>query len=67
MENEEVEIEICGVVTNMCVISNAVMCKAILPEAKITINAELCASFVDELHEQALNVMESMQMNIIGR
>lgn len=67
MENEEVEIEICGVVTNMCVISNAVMCKAILPEAKITINSELCASFVDELHEQALNVMESMQMNIIGR
>lgn len=61
------EIELCGVVTNMCVISNAVLCKAILPEARIVINAGLCASFNDDLHEQALNVMESMQMDIINR
>lgn len=63
----EVEIELCGVVTNMCVISNAVMSKTILPEANIIINAPLCASFNDELHEQALNVMESLQMTVIGR
>lgn len=61
------EIEICGVVTNMCVISNAVICKTVLPEAKIIVNAELCASFNDSLHEQALNVMESMQMDVINR
>lgn len=64
-EKENLEIEICGVVTNMCVISNAVICKATLPESPITINSKLCASFDDDLHDQAINVMESMQMKII--
>ncbi len=63
--DEETEIEICGVVTNMCVISNAVICKAVLPEALITINSQLCASFDDNLHDEAIHVMESMQMKII--
>ncbi len=63
--NEETQIEICGVVTNMCVISNAVICKGVLPEALITINSELCASFDDNLHDEAINVMRSMQMQII--
>jgi nicotinamidase-related amidase len=61
------EIEICGVVTNMCVISNAIICKTTLPEARIIINAELCAAPDKDLHEQALNVMASMQMDIINR
>lgn len=61
------EIHLCGVVTNMCVISNAVIAKAALPEAKIVIHADLCASFNDELHEKALDVMESMQMDVINR
>ena len=64
-ENENLEIEICGVVTNMCVISNAVICKATLPESPITINSNLCASFDDVLHAKAIDVMESMQMKII--
>lgn len=61
------EVHLCGVVTNMCVISNAVIAKTALPEAKIVIHADLCASFVDELHDKALDVMESMQMEIVGR
>ena len=64
-ENENLEIEICGVVTNMCVISNAVICKATLPESPITINSNLCASFDDVLHAKAIDVMQSMQMKII--
>ena len=60
-------ITICGVVTNMCVISNAVIAKAALPESEIVIDASLCASFVPELHDKALDVMESMQMKIINR
>ena len=64
-ENENLEIEICGVVTNMCVISNAVICKATLPESPITINSKLCASFDDVLHAKAIDVMQSMQMKII--
>lgn len=65
--DEIVEVHICGVVTNMCVISNAVIAKTALPEAKIVIHADLCASFNEDLHNQALNVMEGMQMEIVGR
>lgn len=67
-EAEEIsEVHLCGVVTNMCVISNAVIAKTALPEAKIVIHADLCASFNEDLHNQALNVMEGMQMEIVGR
>lgn len=60
------EIEFIGVVTNMCVISNAVMAKVALPEARIIINAELCHGLTEELHNMALKVMQSMQMDIIN-
>lgn len=62
---EPCRIEIGGVVTNMCVISNAVIAKAALPEADIVINSELCASFDEHLHNAALSVMASMQMTVI--
>lgn len=58
-------VEFCGVVTNMCVISNAVIAKAALPEARILINEAACSSFDIELHYKALDVMESMQMDLI--
>lgn len=60
------EIEICGVVSNMCVISNAVIAKAALPEANIKILSKLCSSFDMDLHEAAMKVMESMQMEIVN-
>lgn len=62
---EPCQIEIGGVVTNMCVISNAVIAKAALPEADIVINSKLCASFDEHLHAAALSVMSSMQMTVI--
>ncbi|NCB28857.1 MAG: cysteine hydrolase family protein [Clostridia bacterium] len=61
------EILLVGVVTNMCVISNAVLLQSQWPEAQITIDASLCASFDDTLHEKALDIMESLQMHIIHR
>lgn len=59
-------IEICGVVTNMCVISNAVICKSALPESEIIIHGDLCASFDEDLHKKALDVMASMQMTVVN-
>lgn len=59
-------IEIVGLVTNICVISNAVIAKSALPEAQIIIHQHLCASFSKELHHQAINVMRSLQMVIEG-
>lgn len=61
------EIEICGVVTNMCVISVAVSLQSIAVNIPITVDASLCASFDDELHEKALDIMQGLQMNVINR
>ena len=57
-------ITLVGVVTNMCVISNAVIAKAACPEAEIIIKKDLVDSFDKELHAKAIDVMESMQMTI---
>ena len=61
---QELNIKVCGVVTNMCVISNAVVVKATAPEANITILEYLCASNDESLHKKAIDVMDSMQMDI---
>jgi nicotinamidase/pyrazinamidase len=61
------EIEIIGVVTNICVISNMVMLQAQYRDADIIVDASLCASFDDSLHEKALDVMEGLQGKIINR
>ncbi len=59
------EVELCGLVTNMCVVSNAVIAKAALPEARIIVDHKACMSFNESLHEQTLNVLAGMQMDII--
>ena len=61
------EIMVVGVVTNMCVLSNAVLMQAQWPEAQITVDAALCRSFDPVLHEKALDVMQGLQMTVINR
>ena len=61
------EIEMLGVVTNMCVISNAVTFQSQYTNAVITVDASLCASFDDRLHNEALDVLESLQVKVINR
>ncbi|GCD11695.1 cysteine hydrolase family protein [Clostridium tagluense] len=61
------EIEIIGIVTDKCVISNAISFQTAFPNAEITIDASCCASNDDDLHEKALDIMESLQMKIINR
>lgn len=65
-ENIE-EIELVGVVTNICVISNVVMFQSQYRNADIIVDARLCASFDDGLHEKALDVMEGLQVKVINR
>lgn len=60
------EIELVGVCTDICVISNALILKAQFPEVKITVDASCCAGVTPELHEAALKVMRSCQINVIG-
>ena len=60
------EIELIGVCSDICVISNALILKAQFPETKITVDASCCAGVTPELHEAALKVMRSCQINVIG-
>jgi nicotinamidase-related amidase len=59
------EIELCGVCTDICVISNALILKAQYPEIKITVDSKCCAGTTPEAHEAALTVMKSCQINVI--
>lgn len=61
------EIELVGVVTNICVISNVVLFQSQYRDADIIVDASLCASFDDYLHEKALDVIEGLQGKVINR
>ncbi|MBQ8001309.1 MAG: cysteine hydrolase [Ruminococcus sp.] len=60
------EIEIIGVCTDICVVSNALILKACFPEINITIDASCCAGVTPESHQAALATMKSCQINVIG-
>lgn len=58
------EIEICGVCTDICVVSNALALKMALPNVKIAVDAKCCAGVTPESHEAALLTMKSCQIEI---
>ncbi len=60
------EVELVGLCTDICVISNALLIKALLPEVKITVNASCCAGVTPESHKIALNAMKMCQINVIN-
>lgn len=57
-------IELCGLVSSICVISNAVIAKAACPEAEIVVNGALTSGADTELHEKALDVMRGLQITV---
>jgi len=59
------EIELIGLCTDICVISNALILKAFLPEMKITVDGKCCAGVTPESHQNALEAMKMCQVNII--
>ena len=60
------EIEIIGVCTDICIVSNALILKATFPEIPITVDASCCAGTTPEMHKKALDVMESCQIKVIN-
>ena len=60
-------VELCGLVSHICVLSNAVMVKAALPNARITVDARLTASYDPALHEKALDVLEGIHIAVTHR
>ena len=64
-DNDIEEIELIGLCTDICVISNALLIKAFLPEVKITVDSKCCAGVTPESHKNALEAMKMCQINII--
>lgn len=65
-ETEAIEsIELAGVCTDICVVSNALLIKAMLPEVPVSVDAGCCAGVTPEAHEAALVTMKSCQIDVI--
>lgn len=60
------EIELVGLVSSICVISNALLIKAYWPEAKITVDAACTAGVSDDDYKASLCVMRMCHINIIN-
>ncbi|MBQ3199693.1 MAG: cysteine hydrolase [Firmicutes bacterium] len=61
------QIELCGLVSNICVLSNAILAKTAQPEAEIIVDAKATASFDPLLHEQTLSVLGGLQVSVINK
>lgn len=59
------EIELCGLCTDICVISNAMILKAAFPETRIVVLKDCCAGVTFESHLTALNAMKSVQIDVV--
>ena len=61
------EIELVGLVSNICVVSNAVVLQSKYPEATIIVDASCTDSFDKALHEKVLDVLAGFQVRVINR
>ena len=58
-------IELCGLCTDICVISNAMVLKAAFPEVPITVDSACSAGVTAESHQTALDAMKAVQIEIV--
>ena len=63
-EKEEIELELIGLCTDICVVSNALLLKATMPEVKISVDPACCAGVTPEKHLAALETMRSCQIRV---
>ena len=62
----QLEIELVGLCTDICVVSNALLLKAAFPETKLSVDAACCAGVTVQSHEAALLTMKMCQVNVVG-
>ena len=65
-DEEEIELELVGLCTDICVVSNALLLKAVMPEVKISVDACCCAGVTPEKHLAALETMRSCQIQVVN-
>ena len=63
---ENMEIELAGLCTDICVVSNALLLKANFPEIPVCVDASCCAGVTPESHKAALVTMKMCQINVIN-
>lgn len=59
------EVEIVGLCTDICVVSNALIIKALFPEIRVSVDSSCCAGVTPESHEAALTTMKMCQIEVI--
>jgi nicotinamidase-related amidase len=59
-------IELCGLVSNICVLSNAVIAKAALPNAHIIVDQLATKSFDESLHKKAMDVLKGLHVEVLN-
>ena len=58
------EVELIGLCTDICVVSNALMIKALFPEINVSVDASCCAGVTPQSHEAALTTMKMCQIKV---
>lgn len=58
-------VEFCGLVTNMCVVSNVCCFQARFPNAQMIVHSNMVNSFDPELHSKTLDVLRGMQVSVL--
>lgn len=64
-QTEDIELELVGLCTDICVVSNALLLKAMMPEVRISVDASCCAGVTPEKHIAALETMKSCQIYVL--
>ncbi len=62
---DDFSVQLIGLCTDICVVSNALLLKAAFPEAEISVDSACCAGVTPEKHEAALETMRSCQIDVI--
>ena len=62
---EAEEVELVGLCTDICVISNAMVIKAAYPEVQVSVDASCCAGVTPESHKNALAAMKMCQIKVL--
>ena len=66
MQNTEI-VELIGLCTDICVISNALLAKAALPNAHVKVDARCCAGVTPASHDTALAALRACHVEVVGQ
>lgn len=65
IKEDEMTLELIGLCTDICVVSNAILLKAAFPNSKIAVDSACCAGTSKEKHEATLEVLKSCQIDVV--